>query len=57
MTDKEGGRKEGRREGRKEGVDLFLKSNNPTPEGGEKSTWTNFHELMHSAEAMDARGI
>ena len=43
MTDKEeGGRKEGREEGRKEGVDLFLKSNDPTPEGGDKDkTKTN----------------
>ena len=31
LTDKEGG-------GRKEGVDFFLKSNDPTPEGGELRT-------------------
>ena len=33
LTDKE---EEGRKEGRKEGVDFFLKSNNPTPTGGEQ---------------------
>ena len=33
LTDKEEGR--GGKEGRREGVDFFLKSNNPTPEGGE----------------------
>ena len=31
LTDREGGRKEG--------VDLFLKSNDPTPEGEEKQTF------------------
>ena len=35
LTDKEEGR--GGKEWRSEGVDLFLKSNNPTPEGGEKT--------------------
>ena len=33
LTDKEEGR--GGKEWRSEGVDFFLKSNNPTPEGGE----------------------
>ena len=33
LTGKEGGGGGG---GRKEGVDFFLKSNDPTPEGGEK---------------------
>ena len=33
LTDKEEG---GRKEWRKEGVDFFLKSNNPTPTGGEQ---------------------
>ena len=34
LTDNEEGG--GGKEWRSEGVDLFLKSNNPTPEGGEK---------------------
>ena len=38
LTDKGG---EGGKERRKGGVDFFLKSNNPTPSGGEKATATS----------------
>ena len=37
LTDNEEGR--GGKEWRSEGVDFFLKSNNPTPEGGEKTVY------------------
>ena len=41
LTGKEEGR--GGKEWRSEGVDLFLKSNNPTPEGGEKQKKLEIH--------------